>query len=84
MIRLLAILTFLSIGFGASSTAQPSAAYLAKRDAFVVGLMKKMTLDEKLGQLNLVVGGEATTGSSVSTDVETKIKAGKIRRTRLK
>ncbi|AEE54288.1 beta-glucosidase BglX [Haliscomenobacter hydrossis] len=78
MKRLLAIVTLLSIGFGASCTAQPSAAYLAKRDAFVVGLMKKMTLDEKLGQLNLVVGGEATTGSSVSTDVETKIKAGKI------
>lgn len=57
---------------------QPNAAYLAKREAYILGLMKKMTLDEKLGQLNLVVGGEATTGSSVSTDVEAKIKAGKI------
>ena len=78
MNRLLAFVTLLSIGVGASCTAQPNAAYLAKREAFIVGLMKKMTLDEKLGQLNLVVGGEATTGSSVSTDVETKIKAGKI------
>ena len=44
MIRLLAILTFLSIGFGASCTAQPSAAYLAKRDAFVVGLILRKPL----------------------------------------
>jgi beta-glucosidase len=58
--------------------AQGNAAYLAKRETFVLGLMKKMTLEEKLGQLNLVTGGEATTGAAVSTDVEAKIKAGKI------
>jgi beta-glucosidase len=78
MTRLLTFIAILSIAIGASCNAQPNAAYLAKREAFVLGLMKKMTLDEKLGQLNLVVGGEATTGSSVSTDVEAKIKAGKI------
>jgi beta-glucosidase len=78
MTRLLTFIAILSIAIGASCYAQPNAAYLAKREAFVLGLMKKMTLDEKLGQLNLVVGGEATTGSSVSTDVEAKIKAGKI------
>ncbi len=78
MTRQLTLIALLSIGFGASCTAQPNAAYLTKRDAFVMGLMKKMTLEEKLGQLNLVVGGEATTGSSVSTDIESKIKAGKI------
>ncbi|WP_338876003.1 beta-glucosidase BglX [Spirosoma sp. SC4-14] len=37
-----------------------------------------MTLEEKIGQLNLLTGGEATTGSTVSNDVETKIKAGKV------
>ena len=78
MTRLLTFIAILSIAIGASCNAQPNAAYLAKREAFVLGLMKKMTIDEKLGQLNLVVGGEATTGSSVSTDVEAKIKAGKI------
>lgn len=50
----------------------------AKRDQFVASLMKKMTIDEKLGQLNLLVGGEATTGSVVSSNVESKLKAGKV------
>jgi beta-glucosidase len=29
----------------------------AKMNVFVNGLMKKMTVDEKIGQLNLVTGG---------------------------
>ena len=45
---------------------------------FIDGLMKKMTLDEKIGQLNLLTAGEATTGSTVSTDIEKKIKAGQL------
>ncbi|MBL0301914.1 MAG: beta-glucosidase BglX [Cytophagaceae bacterium] len=49
-----------------------------KRDAFVKNLMAKMTIEEKIGQLNLLTGGEATTGTAVSTDVESKIVAGKI------
>lgn len=47
-------------------------------NSFIDDLMKKMTLDEKIGQLNLVTAGEAITGSVVSTDVETKIKNGQI------
>jgi beta-glucosidase len=49
-----------------------------KRDVFIKNLMTKMTIDEKIGQLNLLTGGEATTGTAVSTDVESKIVAGKI------
>ncbi|WP_437918623.1 beta-glucosidase BglX [Sphingobacterium sp. LRF_L2] len=49
-----------------------------KMDDFISGLMSKMTVDEKIGQLNLVTGGEAVTGSAVSTGVETKIKEGNI------
>jgi beta-glucosidase len=49
-----------------------------KMNQFVTGLMSKMTVQEKIGQLNLVVGGEATTGSVVSTGVEEKIKQGKV------
>lgn len=49
-----------------------------KMNQFIDGLLSKMTIEEKIGQLNLVTGGEATTGSVVSTDVEGKIKAGKI------
>ncbi|WP_211657583.1 beta-glucosidase BglX [Parapedobacter composti] len=47
-------------------------------DRFVSELMSRMTIEEKIGQLNLVTAGEAVTGSVVSTDVESKIKEGKI------
>ena len=48
-------------------------------EAFVNNLMNKMTLQEKIGQLNLVTpGGGILTGSVVSTDVEAKIKAGNV------
>ena len=49
-----------------------------KMDAFIKNLMSKMTVDEKIGQLNLVTGGEATTGSAVSTGVEAKIAKGNV------
>ncbi|MFD2965865.1 beta-glucosidase BglX [Sphingobacterium bambusae] len=49
-----------------------------KMDKFVSELMGKMTVEEKIGQLNLVTGGEAVTGSVVSTGVESKIKSGQI------
>ncbi|WP_245752674.1 beta-glucosidase BglX [Chitinophaga arvensicola] len=45
---------------------------------FVDGLMSKMTLEEKIGQLNLLTSGAVVTGSAVSTDVEKKIKEGKV------
>jgi beta-glucosidase len=50
----------------------------AKMNAFVAGLMGKMTVDEKIGQLNLVTIGAATTGSVVNKGVEDKIKKGSI------
>lgn len=50
----------------------------AAKDKFIGDLMSKMTLEEKIGQLNLVTGGEATTGAAVSTDVEKKIRSGQV------
>ena len=42
-------------------------------------LMAKMTLEEKIGQLNLVTpGGGVLTGAVVSSDVEAKIKKGEV------
>ncbi|WP_285059930.1 beta-glucosidase BglX [Pedobacter ginsengisoli] len=49
-----------------------------KMNTFINALMSKMTVDEKIGQLNLLTGGEATTGSAVSTNVEAKIKNGQV------
>lgn len=46
---------------------------------FVDNLMKKMTIDEKIGQLNLLTpGGGVATGAVVSKNVEEKIKDGKV------
>jgi beta-glucosidase len=42
-------------------------------DTFVTGLMQKMTLEEKIGQLNLVSVGFDITGPIVSQNVEEKI-----------
>ena len=48
-------------------------------NTFVTNLMKKMTLDEKIGQLNLLTpGGGILTGAVVNPDVESKIKSGKV------
>ncbi|WP_091866512.1 beta-glucosidase BglX [Pricia antarctica] len=45
----------------------------------VESLLQKMTLAEKIGQLNLLTpGGGVATGSVVSEDVEGKIKAGEV------
>lgn len=51
----------------------------AKMNAFVTRLMGQMTVDEKIGQLNLVTpGGFTATGATVSQNVEANIKAGKV------
>jgi beta-glucosidase len=50
----------------------------AKMNTFIDALMKKMTLEEKIGQLNLVTPGGVVTGSVVSKDVDTKIRNGQV------
>ena len=51
----------------------------SKMDSYVEGLMKKMTLEEKLGQLNLVPwSGEIVTGQASVTDVGKKVKEGRV------
>jgi beta-glucosidase len=58
---------------------KPTTSSSAKMNQYVSSLMQKMTLDEKIGQLNLVTpGGGVATGAVVSSDVETKIKAGNV------
>jgi len=49
----------------------------SKMDQFVSNLMQKMTLEEKIGQLNLVTpGGGIVTGAVVSKGVEENIRKG--------
>lgn len=55
-----------------------SASNDAKMDKFIDNLMSKMTLQEKIGQLNLPVTGDIITGSSVSGDVVGRIEKGQV------
>ena len=47
-------------------------------DQFIDNLMGKMTLQEKIGQLNLPVSGEIVTGQAKSSDVAGKIRKGQV------
>src|SRR5678815_4463378 len=68
---MLFILLFVSItGFGQTQD--------AKMKAYVDALMKKMTLDEKLGQLNLPGSGDIVTGQASNSDIGKKIKEGQV------
>lgn len=49
-----------------------------KMDVFISDLMSKMTVEEKIGQLNLLTGGEAITGSTGNSDLENKVKRGEV------
>jgi beta-glucosidase len=66
----------LAILLTARATAQTAD---AKMNAFVSSLMSKMTLEEKIGQLNLVTPGWGVpTGSVVSKGVEDNIRKGQV------
>jgi len=49
-----------------------------KMKVFIDALMKKMTIDEKLGQLNLPGSGDIVTGQTSNSDIGKKIKEGKV------
>jgi beta-glucosidase len=69
------ILFFFSLMICSASYAQQAD---IKMNKFITALMNKMTLDEKLGQLNLQTAGDITTGQAVSTGNEKKIMEGKM------
>jgi len=50
--------------------------YNAKKKAFVEALLAKMTLDEKIGQLNLPSSGDFTTGLAKSSNIGKKVEQG--------
>lgn len=50
----------------------------ARMNTFVSNLMKRMTLDEKIGQLNLPGAGDITTGQASSSGIAEKIRAGQV------
>ncbi len=50
----------------------------AKMKSFIDNLMKKMTVEEKIGQLNLPGSGDIVTGQASNSDIGKKIKEGKV------
>src|SRR5687768_8514888 len=69
---LLGLLIVSTVNATAQTSQQP------KMKTFIDGLMKKMTLEEKLGQLNLPGAGDITTGQASSSDIAKKIAEGKV------
>lgn len=69
-------LLIIALLFGANSFAQKPDP--VKMKVFVDALMKKMTIDEKIGQLNLPGSGDIVTGQAQSSDIGKKIKAGQV------
>ena len=73
------LFSLLLLGFVAVSAQKAVPKPTDKMTAFINNLMNKMTIDEKIGQLNLLTpGGGVATGAVVSSDVEGKIKAGNV------
>ncbi|HEV2480161.1 MAG TPA: beta-glucosidase BglX [Puia sp.] len=58
--------------FGQSSSPK------SKMDEFISSLMSRMTLDEKIGQLNLPGAGDITTGQAGNSDIAKKIEEGEV------
>ncbi len=73
----LLLLIFFSTGI-AFAQKKSTAKTFPPKAIFISELMAKMTLEEKIGQLNLPTSGDITTGQSSSTDVGKKIKDGKV------
>jgi len=72
-IAFLLLVTALSLPLGAEPPSSDDA-----RDAFVSHLMARMTLEEKIGQMNLVAVGFDVTGPVVSQNVEDSLRRGAV------
>lgn len=75
----LAIMTAVSItSYGQGSPAVSANSGNSRMKTFIDNLMKKMTLEEKIGQLNLPGSGDIVTGQAKSSDIGKKIREGKV------
>ncbi|WP_143305140.1 beta-glucosidase BglX [Chitinophaga vietnamensis] len=74
MIKKMLLLAFASMPAYLGTQAQQA----SRMNTFISNLMSKMTLDEKIGQLNLPSAGEFTTGAATNSDIGKNIKEGKV------
>jgi beta-glucosidase len=71
------VLCFSFLGYSQKKEAKKNLKIKPKVE-FVAELMAKMTLDEKIGQLNLPTSGDITTGQANSSNVAKNIEEGKV------
>lgn len=81
----MAVAALITLGGQAQKTAKKQKAkaktevkQIAPMKEFVDELMSRMTLQEKIGQLNLQVAGDIVTGGAVNTDVGHRIASGRM------
>ncbi|WP_284651987.1 beta-glucosidase BglX [Flavobacterium terrisoli] len=72
------ILSFLLITSVALAQKKTPKVAIAPKEIFVSDLLSKMTLEEKIGQLNLPTSGDITTGQANSSNIARKIEEGKV------
>ena len=69
------LLLITSVALAQKKTAMST---IAPKETFVPELLAKMTLEEKIGQLNLPTSGDITTGQANSSNIAKKIEEGKV------
>jgi beta-glucosidase len=74
---IIVLLVFSLCGYSQKKDAKKTTAIKPKAE-FVAELLSKMTLEEKLGQLNLPTSGDITTGQANSSNVAKNIEEGKV------
>ncbi len=71
------LLGFSCFGYSQKKESKKAITVIPKAE-FVAALLSKMTLDEKIGQLNLPTSGDITTGQANSSNVAKKIEEGQV------
>ncbi|OAB29823.1 beta-glucosidase [Flavobacterium fryxellicola] len=71
------LIGFSFFGYSQKKNSKKSVA-IKPRTEFVSDLLSKMTLEEKIGQLNLPTSGDITTGAASSSNVAKNIEEGKV------
>ena len=69
MLSLSVVLTTAFVPAAVVGKAKPKSKPIAPMNEYVTDLMSRMTLQEKIGQLNLMVAGDITTGGAMDTQV---------------
>jgi len=78
IVRLLALTSLVSVVFWSCQAPTAKITEASKFDKEIKELMAKMTLEEKIGQMNQLTGDWAVTGPFVRADFKELIKAGKV------